>query len=194
MKFNLFGFRVMVVPVKEKTGTIVVPSSASVLHRLGRVVAVGNGRVPGQDKAEQPLVTEGDLVYFQSNDVLMANQTYWDGAEGYTNLHQGDLIAKLTTNDLCFENFIMLGRWVLVAPRLETPNQIIVPETVQDPTMIKFTFIAEGNSANLGLRQGTELILNAGRVNAMRMRRDGNMADFAYVDRDFVLGTVDESS
>lgn len=198
---RLFGFKVMVERVAEKTGSIIiVPDMAkNLLWQIGRVVVVGDGRQP-DGKIEEPLVNTGDLVYFQTNAVIAAAQGYERGSEFYLNLHQGDLLARLAANTINYDNFEPLGRWVLVEPFSDkNPGGILLPDTATEQVM-RFRVAKLGSRVGLPIAPGQEVILNTGRVCPLGIPKldlvtgEIRAKPFAYVDRDFVMGTVGDAS
>lgn len=196
-KVKLFGFRVSVERVEERVGHIIVPENRQIIYQIGRVVCVGDGRQP-DGTTEESLVQLGDLVYFQTNAVMAANQQYERDGKPYLNLHQGDLIGRLSSNVVRYENFEPLGRWVLAEPFIrQSPSGILLPETAKQGTFLYFRVAKVGDRAKIDVHPGQEVILNTGRVSTLFMNRldilsaEDKMTELVYVDRDFVLGTVD---
>jgi co-chaperonin GroES (HSP10) len=197
-KVRLFGFRATVEKVEEKIGRIFVPENRQMIYQIGRVVCVGDCTQPDGTK-EDSLVQLGDLVFFQTNAMIAANQQYEYEGNSYLNLHQGDLIGTLSSNDLRFENFTPLGRWVFAEPfTRQNSSGILLPETANE-VPVYFKVAKVGSRAKLDVKEGQEVIINVGRANRIDMRRTDiaaanadAIAHFVYLDRDFVLGAVGE--
>lgn len=195
---KLFGYRVLIEPVEGKTGTIVMPQSAQTMHRIGRVVCVGDGRQP-DGTVKKSLVSVGDIVYFQTNAMTAASNGYVVGNMAYLNLHQGDLIGRLDSTVVCATNFTPLGRWVMVKPFVRSEGSLIVlPASAErDPNFVYFKVAKLGDQVDLPVTVGQEVLLTVHRTNAMQISKDslnlGELEEYGYIDRDFVLGAVDES-
>ena len=196
-KVKLFGFRVLIERVPEKTGTILVPETRQTIHQLGRVVVVGDCKCPDGTQ-EESLVAVGDLVYFQTNAVLAQGQAYEANGQSYLNLHQGDLIARLTSTEICYPNFEPLGRWVLIEPFVRNESSIIVLPTAakENPSFVYFKIAKLGSRTKLEAKVGHEVIINAGRCNAVFISKSPSQlteapGEYGYIDRDFVLGVIE---
>lgn len=200
-KINLFGFRALVEKVDERVGRILVPENRQMLYQIGRVVCVGNGIQPN-GTTEKSVVAVGDLVYFQVNLTMAANQQYELGGKPYLNLHQGDLIGRLASNTVSYENFTPLGRWVLARPFLrENESGIILPATAaKDAKFVYFRVAKLGDRVNLDIKPGQEIMLNTGRlcpifINELDIiKGEVALSEFGYIDRDFILGAVEEGA
>ncbi len=197
-KVKLFGFRVTVEKVEERVGRIVVPENRQVLYQIGRVVCVGDCTQPDGTK-EESLVALGDLVYFQTNAMMAAYQQYERDGKSYLNLHQGDLIARLSSNVIRYENFEPLGRWIIAEPFVrQTASGILLPDTAKQTGHLFFKAVKIGSRAKIEVQPDQEVILNTGRINTLFMNRldiangEDKLTELVYVDRDFVLGTVGE--
>lgn len=198
-KLKLFGFRVLVEQVKERTGRIVVPENANIIFAIGRIVAVGDGAQPNGTK-EEAVVNLGDIVYFQTNAMLAATQNYQFEGKHYLNLHQGDLLGRLSDTNVCYENFEPLGRWVMVQPFQRTaPGGILLPETANDADFTYFRVAKLGSRVKLDIKEGQEVIVNTGRISPIRINKldlaaaETRLTDYGLLDRDFVLGAVEDA-
>ena len=162
----------MVEPVTQTQGRIVIPDaykSEGQMWRIGRVIAVGDGRQPASKEPEPPVVGVGDLVYFQTNAILAASQSHERGNTMYLNLHQGDLIGKLSSAKVCYENFTPLGRWLLLRPKVrKLPGGILLPDNTRDVT-VDFHVCSIGTKVDLPLRIGQQVLVNTGRACAFAM-------------------------
>lgn len=188
---QLFGFRVLVERVPEKTGRVLVPENAPVSYQLGRVVAVGDGRQPN-GKVEPTLVEMGDFVWFQTNDQILATQSYMLNDNPLLNLHQGDLLARFGSPEMHYSNMEPLGRWVFVEPFNKSDSLIVLPEEVAEK-FVYFKTSKVGARVDLPIEPGQELMVNVGRMGLFRMRRNSMEDDFGsygYIDRDFILAAL----
>lgn len=190
-KFNLFGDRVLVARAVTKQGSIIIPQSAGEeMHRLGRVVSTGNGKRPGSKDVEM-YVKEGDLVWFQTNAVMQSAQMYELEGEILMNLVQSEIIARVPTNEITYDNFDVLGDWLLVKPFMKQPPKakILLPENVKQAMAIYFRVEKMGHLVDLPVKKGDEVVLVHGRAQPFDLQRE----DYAYVHKSFVHGVVEES-
>lgn len=188
---QMFGFRVLVQPVPEKTGSIILPQNARNEYMVGRVVAVGNGVQP-RGEVEPTLVEIGDLVWFQTNDHILASQSYTEGRQTYLNLHQGDLLARLDSPALYYSGMEPLGRWLFVETFQKDTSAIVLPENTADQ-FVYYKASKIGSRLNLPVAVGQEVLLNQTRVGFFRMRVSAltdTYATYGYIDRDYVLATL----
>jgi co-chaperonin GroES (HSP10) len=167
--FKLFGDRVLVEQVKAKQGTIYVPENEYDLSRIGK---------------------EGDLVYFQTNMVMQSNLMYDMGTEIYMNLMQGEIIAKLDSNDITLDGFHVIGDWVLCKPFLkDAPVGIVLPEASKKAMAVYFRLIDKGSTVDLPIEKGDELVLTHGRAQPFQIQRE----DYVYIHKNEIHGIVEES-
>jgi chaperonin GroES len=93
MKINPLDDRVVIeiLDAERKTaGGIVLPDTAQEKPQLGRVVAVGPGKLLDDGTRAKPLVAKGDVVYFakySGTDVRV-------GDVEYSIMHESDVLAK----------------------------------------------------------------------------------------------------
>lgn len=195
---RLFGFRVLVERVPEKTGRIITPDNAEVMYKVGRVVVVGDGKQPN-GTVEEPLVKVGDLVWFQVNAVLAANQQYMMGNNPLINLHQGDLLCRLHSPESFYSNMEPLGRWVFVEPFTRQEDTLIAlpaASAAGNSEFVYFRVSKLGSRVDLPIKPKQEILLNTGRIGAVLLRRnpiEDDFVDLGYIDRDYVLGAVEEA-
>lgn len=189
---TLFGERVLVCKARPKSGTILVPETAdqNQMHKLGRVTVVGTGKRPGQpDKAM--LVAVDDLVYFQVNALMATYNCYDVDGDLWMNLHQRDLIARLSSADLTLETFTPLGNWCLVKPYVVQPGVILLPDTaIKDPSIIKWKLLKKGSECTLPATDGQEVLLNMGRCNLIVI----DQTEYGYIVEDEITGMVEGSA
>lgn len=192
ISIRLFGDRVLLDHVPTKPGTILIPERARNrdIHRLGKVIAVGDGQWSG--KAPIPMVVKnGDLVYFQTNELIAAsNGINWRGPDGketmYLVMLQGDLIAKVPTPEVTIENFDPIGKWCVIEPSLREQGTIIIPENAKDGNSFKFTLVKKGPLVTLPIEPGNEVSLRLDRCNMIVL----NKKEYAYIDEQFITGVV----
>lgn len=195
--FRLFGERLLVEQVKQKQGSIIVPQTAGHdMHRLGRVVAIGDGKRPGQPDKEIFLKV-GDIVFFQTNAVLASNQTYEvEPNRLLLSLLQGEIIAKVKTTalepEITLKNFEVVGDWVLIRPYLkEASTTIIVPQTAQrEQHAIYYKVEQLGHTVDLPIQIGEEVCITHGRCQPFVVAKN----ELGYLHKNDVHGTVEESA
>ena len=180
MRFNLFGERVLVKKVEVKQGTIYIPEAvrANAIHKIGEVVAVGNGIYPGQEKVHDMIVKPGDIVFFQTNAVLAANCCFeyleGDKTENLLNMHQGDCVARLDDNDPTFDKFHPLGTLVL-------PDKMD-----NDRTFVYYKVAKMGTKTALDLKPGQEVVIAHGHANVFMLDRK----EYVYIPEHDIHGVV----
>jgi co-chaperonin GroES (HSP10) len=197
MNFRLFGERVLVRKVDAKRGTLFTPKSDEDIHKLARVVAIADGKRPGQPDKEIFLKV-GDLIFFQTNAYIQSGFMYQvDQKTVYINLLQSEIIAKVDAEpddenpEMTLEKFHVVGNWCLVRPFFKNPpSMILIPETVQDHLKVNFHLADKGHTVDLDIKQGQELVVAHGRCNPLRIGSE----DLAYINKDFVLGVAEEKA
>lgn len=194
-KIRLFGPRVLIEHVKpEETGRLYIPDSSEKndLHRIGRVLVVGDGREKGE--VVPPLVQEGDLVVFQINDVIANTQKFKADGKMMLYLRQDDLLAKLETPSVTFDGMTMLGEYLMIEPRLNRVSNIIeVPDSVaKSNDFVYFTITKKGNRVTVPVLDGQEVIVNLGRVTPMFITAKGHVQrEVGYIHQSYIHGCVD---
>jgi len=207
MSIKLFGHRVLLKHEKLKnTSTILVPDVAGKndLHRMGRVMFVGDGKVRNpvtkEFEVKPSLVNVGDLVMFQINDVMKWAQIYRHLNDDTIHMIQGELIARIHNDSSELDNFEILGDFLLVKPEVKKFSEsILLPDTIRSADMIHYTLIQKGSTVDLPLTIGNEVICNHGRINPIFIpvkQPDGPpmQIEYGYVYKDFVHGTLEEAS
>ncbi len=192
MRFKLFGERILVEQVYPKQGTIFVPESAqdSDLHRIGRVVAVGDGKFEGKDHPMPVKVDE--LIYFQINAVMAAHCCFEVPMPGrksksLINLDQKDAVARLDTNEVTRDGFHMLGKWVLLKPFQRSTGQIVLPNAANDWQFVYYRIDEAGGLVeNEELIPGQEVVVVHGHANPIQIARE----DYAYIAENDIHGLV----
>jgi len=182
---KIFGDRVLVEHTKPVEGTIHIPQMAQdrAIYRVGRVVRVGDGRWPGKDPVEM-LVAPGELVYFQTNDLIVHSQgVHWNG-QHLLMLLQNDLIARVRSLDVSVEVFEPLRKWILVKPEFKDASAIVIPESVRDPSMFTWTVTKVGARVDLPLKSGDQVTVRMDRCSLIVLGR----TEYAYIEEQFVTG------
>jgi co-chaperonin GroES (HSP10) len=192
MRFKLYGERILVEQVQARQGTLFVPESAqdSDLHRIGRVVATGDGKFDGKD-FPMPVKVD-DLVYFQINAVIAAHCCFEVPMPGrksksLVNLDAKDAVAKLDTNEVTRDGFHVLGKWVLLKPFLRSTGQIVLPGAANDWQFVYYRIDEVGGLIkNEELVQGQEVVIVHGHANPIQIARE----DYAYIAENDIHGLV----
>lgn len=201
--FKLFGDRVLVEKVAPKQGTIYVPDNAQDISRIGKVVAVGDGKRPGLKTLQHNghyyevmlkdvtmVVKPGDLVYFQTNAIQQSNCMYDMGSEILMNLAQAEIIAKLDSNEITLDGFHLMPDWVLVRPFMkDEPQGIVLPEVAKKARAIYFRVEKMGDNVDKPITPGDEVVLTHGYCNPIQIQRE----DFGYIHKNEIHGVVEES-
>jgi hypothetical protein len=188
---KLFGNRLAVQLAEEEyEGLIVAAPTAMRMHVCAHVVAVG---------PEVKNIAPGEIVFYQKviqpfgntqQDPFGDTKRYnLGGVPTFIEL-AGDMIAKLSSRKVKLENFTTIGDWCLCRRDIVKPsNLIIVPDaaaaTNQD-IMVQFHVEQVGDTVGETFAKGTELILDRGRANPLRIET----TDFVYVHKNFVLGVL----
>lgn len=135
-KLTLFGERVLVEPVEEMSGSLIVAAKASRTYEFGRIVKVGDGLVSdgkGGKVQKKMHLNEGEIVWFQTNAYMAAgNATAIDG-KVYMALHQNDVLATMSKPIANIENLKIAGNWCLLRSDVivESGSEIIRPDTAK---------------------------------------------------------------
>ena len=194
--FRLLGERLLVEHVKQKQGSIIVPQGAGHdMHRLGRVVAIADGKRPGQ-KDINIFLKVGDIVFFQTNAMIQAHQAYEvEKGKLLLNLLQGEIIAKINTTaqepEISLKNFQAVGDWVLVRPYMkEASSTIILPENAQrEQHAIYYKVEQLGHTVDLPIKVGEEICITHGRCQPINVGKN----DLGYLHKNDVHGTVEDA-
>jgi co-chaperonin GroES (HSP10) len=194
--FRLLGERLLVEQVKQKQGSIIVPQGAgNEMHRLGRIVAIGDGKRPGQKDIEIFLKV-GDIVFFQTNAIMQSHMTYEvEKGKLLLNLLQGEIIAKIKTTakepEITLSNFETVGDWVLVRPYMkEASSTIILPENAQrEQHAIYYKVEQLGQKVDLPIKVGEEICITHGRCQPINVSKN----DLGYLHKNDVHGTVEDA-
>lgn len=208
LNFKIFGDRVLLEKVAVKQGSIFVPDNGQDVSKVGRVIAVGDGKKPGIKtlthngyyyevtlKDVEMRVKPGDLVYFESNAVSMANAAYDMGNEMLANIAHGDIIAKIKGShldgvEITMENFELSPDYVLVKPFMREPAPgIAIPEASKKALAIYFRVVQIGSGVTKPINIDDELVLNHGYCRPLQIQRE----DYGYIHQHEIHGTVEES-
>ena len=200
MAIKLFGRRLLVkyVPPQKKVGRIYLPDITEKhdTHRMGTVEVVS---------ADCKFVKLGDTVVFQVNDVMSWAQIYKQLANGEPMLHllETEVLARVHGDTITPETFEILGDYVLVTAKVIRPDtNIILPSNAAiTPDMLHYTLEQIGQTVDLPIKVGQEIIINHGRVSRMYLVRkriaggDEN-TEFGYTAKEWVHGVIeaDESA
>jgi co-chaperonin GroES (HSP10) len=192
MVSKFFGPRVIITPVSEKhEGLIVLPPGAG-RHNyiLGRVLYLGDGKVAGSDKVTEFQVTGGDTVLIQTNDFMVQSCSFTDHAGNLClNVHEGDIIAKMSSLVIKLETFQVVGHWVLVQPfQAQRKSVLVLPDTAKEPTseFTRFKLVQLGALCALKPTIGNEVIIDKGRINPIQLQSE----TYFYMNESCMLGEV----
>jgi len=187
----LFGNRLAVQLAEEEyEGLIVTAPTAMRMHVLAKVIAKG---------PEVKGIEVGDIVFYQKvihpfgnaqTDPFGDAKRYdLNGTPTFIEM-AGDMIAKLTAQKVKLEHFQAIGDWCLCRKKVIEPSKlIVVPDTAEatnQDIMVEFHVEQVGESVNMDLPHGAELILDRGRANPLQIERE----DFVYVHKNFILGVL----
>jgi hypothetical protein len=217
MSIKMFGPRVMLEWWKpEAESKIIQPdiSGQKDVLRWAKVAAVGDGKLTYSMREQlagrgfktdrvAPLVNEGDRVCFEINDMIKYTQVYkrWRDKKDMIQLLQTDLIGRLTgTGDaITIDSFEILGDFVLIKPELRgTGGSILLPSSVEkNPEFVYYKVVQKGETVDLPISVGQEIIINHGKVNILVMTRRGpdglwKNEDYGYVIKDYIHGVIEE--
>jgi co-chaperonin GroES (HSP10) len=208
LNFKIFGDRVLLEKATVKQGSIIVPDNGQDLSRIGRIVALGDGKRPGVKtlnhnghyyqvtlKDVEMLVKVGDLVYFETNAVTAANTSYDMGNEILVNVSHGEIIAKIKGRhldgvEITFDNFELMPDYVLVKPFMREPAPgIVVPEVSKKAMTIYFRVAKIGSGVTKDINIDDEIILTQGYCRPLQIERE----DYGYIHQNEIHGVVEES-
>jgi co-chaperonin GroES (HSP10) len=166
---KVFGERVLFEPVHEEmTGSIVMPEKAQKKYELGRVLKVGDGKSKDKDgkvKKTKMIVKPGDIVQFQVNPMMAASCSLRLEGITYLNVLQHDLLARLSGTKVTFQDFEIIGAWVLLGTFEDVvPDQIIqLPGSVENPEVrfLRYFVVQRGGLVDdENIQIGTEVIVD----------------------------------
>jgi co-chaperonin GroES (HSP10) len=198
--FKMFGFRIMICQVEEKlSGELIVPQTAELSYRLGKVVSIG-------DKCVSPkrYVEIGDVCVYQYVQLFERANTYrFDDKQAVMSIHQEDLIGKLSPSipgkgeeapgyEMKLSSFTILGPWVLVKPFFDA-GVIVMPDSIAKQTApkLRWTVVQVGSGVvDKEVKAGDEAILQRSKANIFGLSGD----DFCYIHQDYVDGVVTEQA
>jgi co-chaperonin GroES (HSP10) len=176
MKLNVFGNRVAVSPVTEKTtGKIVLPENRHKMYLLGKVEKANQAE-------DQTVCYPGNLVLFQTNST---SEPVVISGEKVSFLHPGDVIGILKSEVISIENFQIAGNWIMVEPvKSIQEGKILLPENVEH--CFKFSVFQVGSTVKIGVSPGDEIVLERNRLTPIQI--EGR--EFGYIDQAFVFGKI----
>lgn len=197
MRIRLFGNRLLVkyLPPAQRRGRIILPDVAEKhdTHRMGVVEEVG---------PECKIIKPGDTVCFQVNDVMSWAQVYKQLKEGEPMIHllESELIGRIKGEVISPDTFEVLGDFVLIKPEVRRPeSSLIIPDkAVLTPDMLHYIMVQKGQTVDLPIAPGQEVIINHGRVSRMYMTRalvDGTHVnvEFGYTLKEWVHGVIEDA-
>ena len=211
MKIRMLGHRCLVERYKPKSeSTILIPDAAQTeaTHRFGKVVAVGQGTKDG--KVLPMLVQEGEVVFFQMNQVMEATQKYAREGKAYMNMLQTEVVGKLKSGDrVAVDNVEMAGDYVLLKHFVkDQPGRLLLPDSVirqNAAEFIYFRVVKVGPEVTKPFKVGDEVIVNFGRLTPIffldgkptimpnREEAKPNTQEYAYTTQDWIDGVVDDT-
>lgn len=206
MKLRMFGHRCLVEHFRPKTSksSIVIPDAHQQqdTHRFGKVVAIGDGKQ--KDGTTMPtLVNIGDLVMFQINQVMENTQKYVLEGKSYMNLLQGDLIGRLSGDDITLEAFDVLGDFVMLKHFFRQPSEsrIYLPDNLikqSAPEFIYFKILKIGGTVDKRVAVDDEVVCNLGRLTPLffvQRNKDGTSTnqEFCYTHKDWIDGVLEDA-
>jgi len=207
MNIRMLGHRCLVEHYRPKTSksAIIIPDASQEkdTHRFGKVVAVGDGIF--RDKpVQKPVVKVDDTVMFQINQVMENCQKYVIEDRHFMNLHQGEIIGRLTGGDITVENFEMVGEFVLLKHFYRQPkgSEIVLPESALRQSasdFIYFRVILKGGGVNKPFDVGDEVVVNYGKLTPIffvKRDLDGTSEnnEYCYTQQDWIDGVVKDSA
>lgn len=211
--FKIFGHRALLDHWKPATGNrIIQPDTAgnNDVLRWGIVSDVGDGKFSFsmRDKlagrgfdCKQPipsLVQPGDKVCFEINQTIMNTQVYrnWRSSKDHIHMLQTDLVGRLKGEEICIDNFEVLGDFVLVKPFVKQNSIIVIPdEAAKNVDFVYFKVVQKGSTVDIPIEIGQEIIVNLGCVNTLIMSKLNGSSwahdEYGYVLKNYVIGTTE---
>lgn len=201
MNIKLFGHRVLVEHHKlsDKETLIIMPDAAQQhdTHRLGKVVAIGDGKT--KTGIVPTLVKEGDIVLFQINQIMEHTQTFVLNGRTYMNLLQTELLARVNGEKLTADNIEMLGDWLLLKHFVRDTGRIVLPKNLNKqaaPEFIYFRCMAKGSTIDKPFELEDELIVNLGRLTPVFFAKKNQQGtydneEYCYTHKDWVDGKIE---
>lgn len=190
-KLSVFGTRVAVIGIDEEfESEIAMPRSRNLSYQIGRVYAVGNGRVNGE--VQDMIVKEKEIVLYQLNMIQEQNQRYMHDSLAVHVIHAGDLIARLKSNVVKMENFEILGAWVLVEPFIKKlESNIVLPDTaIEQSEWQRYKLVQAGCNVKHPMTVGQELIVERMMVQPIIIDKKR----YGFVSGDRIHGVVETTS
>lgn len=183
ISFKVFGDRVALTSVEQThTGTVVLPQSAAKIFDLGKVVAIGDGKL--KDKTVKMHVQPGDVAVFQANAMVAHNCMHAFGGQRFLFLSQQDLIATLTGTEIKLDGFNVVGSWVLLELFGEADGLVVVPDAAKKPT--RYRVLQAGQDVDK-VSRGQEVVVEKTRVGKIAL----NGLDYGFVHDANILGVLE---
>ena len=193
MSLRPIGQRVAVKLVETdifSAGGIIIPNKRNQhFNKLGRVLAVGDGKV-GKDQHTM-FVKKGDLCFFQLEEQQASNVSYVDREEGLIYfLHNLDMIGTLKRPVLELDSFHVVGSWILVKVAMRSSlssSTIILPSSDNTTHELQtYTIVQVGSGVKLGVEVGQELSLARSRCNPIWLGQEL----YGWIEERFVYGAM----
>lgn len=215
---KVFGHRAILEHWKPASGTRIIQPDTAGQHdvlRWGKVTDVGDGvltlsmreKLHGRGFEASPipnLVQAGDRVCFEVNDIMLKTQFYKIFRDGkpvdMMHILQTDLIGRLKGDEVTYENFEILGDFVLIKPHVRNldDSRILLPGNMpKTADMVYYEVMQVGSRVGMPIKAGQEIIVNHGRVNAIFFSTKSAITgkteniEYGYVIKDYVHGVVD---
>ena len=172
-KLHVHGDRVAVIGITEDNDTgIYLPEDRKIDYILGRVIAVGDGKLAG-GIVRKMYLQEGQIVFMQADKMMIAQcGCQVDGVRVLV-IPQGDVLATLDATKITSETFHIAGPYVLC--RVQIPEKIgaiFLPggSTAEgSPGRPRYFVEQTGPAVDLGLEIGQEVKLVVGRASPFQL-------------------------
>jgi co-chaperonin GroES (HSP10) len=178
--------------------TIIIPDSAraDATHRYAKIVSMT--KKPDEDVG----VKEGDIILFQSNEVMINTQKYIRDGKTYMNLLLSELLFKINdVNDINLDTVSVLGEYALLQPFfMRRDSGLLLPEDVKGITAAEFVYFRIQQAGPLfgdTAKVGQEVVCNLGRVNPIFFTEVNGASrknkEMCYVHKSWIDGIVEKS-
>jgi co-chaperonin GroES (HSP10) len=191
MKLHVCPGRVVVKRREAKLkGGIHLPPNRAKLYEIGEVVAVGDLSAYGPEGkiSTKETYKAGDIVLFQLPMSLAAMVTHKIKDVLHAFISAEDIIAKLESDTISYENFKIAGRFVMLQADVRQPNKIIIPDAADEAKQesLHFSILQLGADVKMDVAKGQEVFPDKGRVNPLNI--DGK--DYAFCDQQHIYGAL----
>jgi co-chaperonin GroES (HSP10) len=175
--------------IKTKNGVIIPNKLNESFNRIGRVIAVGDGRYQGQT---YPIfVKPGDICFFQLEQQQAMNTSYIDREHGMIFfLHNLDMIGTLSEPSFDLEYFNVVGPWILVKVKMRSlfpDSKIIMPDSENTTHELQtYTVVQVGSGVKSEIKVGEEVSITRSRCNPIYL----NHELYGWIEEKFVYGAM----